>query len=173
VTKKILSTEDSDLFREAVGKVSPLKNDKVHGLGAPRPKPFPKPRPPVHEVADEVLALVGTEDDISYVSGRVAKNSLAKLRQGYFAPQAELDLHGLNSAAAHRELLGFLADAVRARYRCVHIVHGKGYRSQENYPILKNKINLWLRQHPDVLAFCSAPPKDGGAGAVYVLLAMA
>jgi DNA-nicking Smr family endonuclease len=49
-------------------------------------------------------------------------------------------------------------------------VHGKGYRSLDNQPVLKNNLNLWLRQHRDVQAFCSASPKDGGAGAVLVLL---
>jgi len=36
--------------------------------------------------------------------------------------------------------------------------------------VIKNKVNSWLRQHQDVLAFHSAMPKDGGNGAVYVLL---
>ena len=47
----------------------------------------------------------------------------------------------------------------------VKIVHGKGSEA-----ILKTCINGWLRQLPEVLAFCSAPPKDGGNGAVLVLL---
>ncbi|HET8706021.1 MAG TPA: Smr/MutS family protein, partial [Pseudomonadales bacterium] len=37
-------------------------------------------------------------------------------------------------------------------------------------PILKSSVNHWLRQLPQVLAFCSAQPKDGGLGAVYVLV---
>jgi DNA-nicking Smr family endonuclease len=36
--------------------------------------------------------------------------------------------------------------------------------------VLKNKLNAWLRQRDDVLAFCSAPAHDGGSGAAYVLL---
>jgi DNA-nicking Smr family endonuclease len=52
----------------------------------------------------------------------------------------------------------------------VHIIHGKGYRSVDSHPVLKNDLNLWLRQHKDVQAFCSAPPKSGGTGAVFVLL---
>ncbi|MHB8428784.1 MAG: Smr/MutS family protein, partial [Acidiferrobacterales bacterium] len=35
---------------------------------------------------------------------------------------------------------------------------------------LKGKVNSWLRQKDEVLAFCSAPRQDGGTGAVYVLL---
>jgi len=45
-----------------------------------------------------------------------------------------------------------------------------GYRSENNLPVLKNDLNFWLRQHQEVQAFCSATQKDGGAGAVFVLL---
>jgi len=49
-------------------------------------------------------------------------------------------------------------------------VHGKGYRSGARGPILKVAVDTWLRRHPDVMAFTSARPIDGGTGAVYVLL---
>ncbi len=84
--------------------------------------------------------------------------------------QGEIDLHGLNGAAAKQQLVNFLQASISAGHRCVHIIHGKGYRSQDDHPILKNNINRWLRQHKDVQAFCSAAPRHGGAGAVYVLL---
>ena len=36
--------------------------------------------------------------------------------------------------------------------------------------MLKNKLNHWLQQWDEVLAFCSARPVDGGTGAIYLLL---
>ena len=36
--------------------------------------------------------------------------------------------------------------------------------------MLKQKVNYWLRLRDEVLAFCSATRRDGGSGAVYVLL---
>ena len=39
----------------------------------------------------------------------------------------------------------------------VKIVHGKGKDA-----ILKTCVNGWLRQMPEVMAFVSAPAKDGG-----------
>ncbi|EXJ09223.1 Smr domain protein [Nitrincola nitratireducens] len=36
--------------------------------------------------------------------------------------------------------------------------------------MIKSCVNDWLQQIPQVLAFTSAQPKDGGTGAVYVLL---
>jgi DNA-nicking Smr family endonuclease len=52
----------------------------------------------------------------------------------------------------------------------VRIIHGKGNTSLGKMPVLKGRVNSWLRQKNEVLAFCSARPNDGGTGAVYVLL---
>jgi DNA-nicking Smr family endonuclease len=52
----------------------------------------------------------------------------------------------------------------------VRIVHGKGNRSPHGIALLRNKVRLSLVQREEVLAFCDAPPADGGAGAVVVLL---
>jgi DNA-nicking Smr family endonuclease len=86
--------------------------------------------------------------------------------------ELELDLHGLTVSYAREMLLEFLRACRQRRVRCVQIVHGKG-KSSDRQPILKHKLNLWLRQWEDVLAFCSARPRDGGTGAVYVLLRQA
>jgi DNA-nicking Smr family endonuclease len=180
VAKKTLTSEDSDLFRHAVGKVRSIISDKV--LLKPENKPNPYP---VNLSADSDVAAwkpgtaaievekVGLEDSLSFIAPGLQNNVLKKLRRGYFGLDAEIDLHGLNSNEAKRQLLHFLHSCVEEGYRCVHIVHGKGYRSADNHPVLKNNLNLWLRQHNDVQAFCSASPKYGGTGAVFVLLQLA
>lgn len=176
MTKKIISEEDSDLFRQSIGKIRALHSDKVLLSPQDKPKPFPKPKVKNSEerllpsITSYDIDTVGLEDSLSYIKPGLQKTVLKKLRQGYFGLDGELDLHGLNSNEAKRQLLLFLDNALKRKDRCVHIVHGKGYRSVENQPILKNNINLWLRQHQDVLAFCSASQKDGGTGAVFVLL---
>jgi DNA-nicking Smr family endonuclease len=176
VTKKTTHTEDSDLFRSAIGKVQQVKADKVVFTADSKPKPYPKPRSQHIEdaltdrAASADINTVGIEDVLSFMAADAPKNSLKQMLQGYFGIDAEIDLHGLNSNDAKKHLLSFLRDCVVDGCQCVHIVHGKGYRSQDNYPILKNNLNLWLRQHKDVQAFCSASPKDGGSGAVLVLL---
>ena len=76
----------------------------------------------------------------------------------------------MTAATARGEIVRFI-DACRDRHiRCVHLIHGKGYGSGGDLPVLKNRLNSWLRQHHEVLAFCSAQPRDGGRGALYVLL---
>jgi DNA-nicking Smr family endonuclease len=116
---------------------------------------------------------VGQEDSLNYLADGLQNAVLKKLRRGHFGLDAEIDLHGLTSNEAKRQLLHFLLDCVEVGCRCVHIIHGKGYRSPDNQPILKNHLNLWLRQHKDVQAFSSAPSKAGGTGAVFVLLQLA
>ncbi len=174
MTKK-LTKEDRDLFRQTIGEVNSVKNDKAHHTGLKKPKPFPISRNTHTDgdwplVANSEIPIVGAEDEISFANQEIDKKLLIKLRQGQISPDAEIDLHGLSSIEAKRELLDFLHECIKSGCHCVHVVHGKGYRSSENHPILKNNINLWLRQHQHVRAFCSAIPRDGGAGAVYVLL---
>jgi DNA-nicking Smr family endonuclease len=71
---------------------------------------------------------------------------------------------------ARQALSAFLQTCQLKAARCVRIIHGKGRNSQHGLPVLKHKLNKWLQQRNEVLAFCSARQTDGGTGAVYVLL---
>ena len=67
----------------------------------------------------------------------------------------------------------FLDASVRAGPRCLLIVHGRGLNSKDRTPVLKERLKTWLsrgRASHLVLAFATARPHDGGAGALYVLL---
>jgi DNA-nicking Smr family endonuclease len=166
------SDEDRRLFRETVGQVKPVTSDKVQPHMS-RPKPFPRrgDREPMWaEIGSADVPLLRTGDIMSYVCFGLQKSVLRKLRQGHFGIDAEVDLHGYTVDQANSALDHFLRICLADRCRCVHVIHGKGYRSEGDRPILKNKINLWLRHHPEVLAFCTSKPRDGGTGAVYVLL---
>ncbi|NOT85645.1 MAG: DNA mismatch repair protein MutS [Methylococcaceae bacterium] len=178
MAKKILSAAESALFRQTIGAVKKIKTDKLLLRSGTKPSPYPKQHTPdytakLNSADDPDILTVSQEDTLSYLGNGLQKNVLKKLRQGHYGLDGELDLHGLTSAAAKQQLLKFLHDCVEEGCRCVHIVHGKGYRSQDNHPVLKNHLNLWLRQYHDVQAFCSAAQKDGGAGAVMVLLHIA
>ena len=175
MAKKTLSAEDSALFRQTVGKVKALESETLILSSDKKPKPYPQEKPlkVKNSFEDEKnidIEKLYQEDSISFIAPGLQKNVLKKLRKGYFGFDASIDLHGLTSQEAKHQLSRFLHCSVEDGCRCVHIIHGKGYRSPNNQPVLKNDINVWLRLHKDVLAFCSTPPKDGGTGAVFVLL---
>lgn len=175
MTKKNTSNEDGALFRQSVGQVRPVDSDTVLLRPAQKPRPVPtfKPLEQVDPLQNEVAGELETlyqEDKVGFLAPGLQKNVLKKLRKGYYGLDADIDLHGLSSREAQQQLLRFLHYCVEDGCRCVQIIHGKGYNSPDSQPVLKNDINLWLRQHKDVLAFCSTPPKAGGTGALYVLL---
>ena len=165
--------DDPALFREAVKGVRPLKDGGRH---APHRKP-PSPRPLQLE-ADEQAVLAEMRDgplpdvgeELSYRSEGIQDATFRRLRRGAYRIDAELDLHGMRADEAKRATAGFLAAARDGGARCVRIVHGKGLRSKGDGPVLKQRLDGWLRQRNDVLAFTSARREHGGTGAVYVLL---
>lgn len=121
-----------------------------------------------------------TEFDIAdsdeYIEGLAQgldRRLMRKLRRGQFAVQAHLDLHGQTRAEARETVETFIQTSRMQRHRCVLIVHGRGLNSKDQIPVLKENLRLWLtrgRIARAVLAFATARPSDGGAGAVYVLL---
>ncbi len=167
-----LDEEDRVLFRAKVADTTPL----VQELSDPwhkRPPPLPLKQPslPLDEDAVSLSeAEVETHEHLFYAKPGIQKRVLADLQRGAIPRELELDLHGLTVIYARQLCDEFLDACAYRRVRCALIIHGKGYGSQEHQPVLKRKVNYWLRLRPDVLAFCSATLRDGGTGAVYVLL---
>lgn len=95
---------------------------------------------------------------------------ISKLKKGEYEWQAGLDLHGYTLEEARQELENFIHDAIAEKMRSVLIVHGKAWGGLADYPVIKSHVNAWLREMPEVIAFSSAQPADGGTGALYVLL---
>lgn len=115
------------------------------------------------------LSNVQTGDELSFCRPGLQQRTFQDLRRGRLAIDMDLDLHGLTAKLAQKELEDFFQFCHRHRYKCVLIIHGKGYGS-ENQPVLKRLVDVWLREREDVLAFCSATSRDGGTGACYALL---
>ncbi|MCK5522100.1 MAG: Smr/MutS family protein [Thiomargarita sp.] len=167
---------ESVLFKEAMQGVKPLKCDKVP-ITKPRPKAFPKQRYLNDALIRHDMLLdtydpaeLETGEELLFVRSGIQHSVFMKLRRGYFSVTAELDLHGMIVRVAQVEIAAFLRECQNHDVRCARIVHGKGYGSWQKRPVLKNKLNKWLRQRDEVLAFCSARQVDGGTGAVYVLI---
>lgn len=169
--------DDAALFRQAIGEVKPLPDSTP-----PPRKPRPRPAARMAE-RDEVdarsefqrglddPALLAAGDVLSFRRGQLPPRLFQRLRKGQFSVQDELDLHGATALQAEGLLRQFLQEAHAHDHGCVRIVHGKGQRNDREIPVLKNLVDRLLRQRGDILAFHSAPPAQGGTGAVLVLLA--
>lgn len=171
-----------ELWSEATSGARKL--DPGAGLVAPPPPRGPPERVwhPDLDAVDALRALVSGDspfdlsDSDEFVEGWVAgldHKIVGKLRRGEFAVQGHVDLHGLKRDEAKRVVEEFLRRSRLAGKRCVIVVHGRGLHSKDNVPVLKEAVRGWLstqRFSRHVLAFATARPVDGGAGAIYVLL---
>ncbi len=121
-------------------------------------------------LSSEASEIVESHDELLFAAPGVQIRLLKRLRQGHIPWEAGLDLHGHTVDQARDELSAFIRDAARQQLRAVIVVHGKAHTQAGQPALLKSCVNDWLRQLDPVLAFCSAQPKDGGTGAVYILL---
>ncbi len=179
--QKVNDNHDDDLFRAAMSGVSPLPADdkSYHEEGAAVAKPkakklnhYEEDELEIHDpLSDELFVEeVEPEGTISFCETGIQKGVFRKLRSGQYRISDELDLHGTSIKQAKQILMYYLQETPQFESCCVRIIHGKGNRSGSNKPVLKTQVNHWLSEHERVLAFHSAKAKDGGTGAVYVLL---
>jgi DNA-nicking Smr family endonuclease len=167
----------ASLFRDAIGRVRPLKHDAEALPDRPRPPAEPtQSQRDEANVRGELLThpvdhgTIELGDEISYLKAGQPARLLQKLRRGQYSVRAEIDLHEMSSTVAREAIRQFLDDCHRHHELCVRIVHGKGLRSKAQGPVLKQLTDTMLRRRADVLAFTSARPAQGGTGAVIVLL---
>lgn len=172
-----LSDEDKALFHDHMRSVKPL-NDKIKRIKADTPKPPVPPKRakiPIsikkkeYYLSDIIQEPVLSETRLSYSLPGLPNQRFKALKNGQIPWESRLDLHGLKSENARDALCHFIQTQVANEKRCLLIIHGKGGH-QGAPPIIKNLVNRWLPQLDEILAFHSALPKDGGTGAVYVLL---
>lgn len=173
--------DDNLTFSELLDNVKPLHSDHQNRADTVTRKPKPTPIPK-ETLKDEQRVLkesleVSLEvedlqpgDVLSFYRSGIQKTVFKKLKKGQYNIGAELDLHGHTRPEAQVALAKFIQHSREDNIRCVRIIHGKGFRSNNEGPKLKPMVNKWLQQRNEILAFCSARPVDGGTGAVYVLL---
>lgn len=165
-------------FADAVGPVTRLPH---HGRSSHRlPLPTPEPRQRLLDeqaalreaISDEVdvESLLLTDDGLSFRREGVGLDVVTRLRRGEWSIQGQIDLHGLRRDEAREQLAAFLREAARRGWRCLRVVHGKGLGSPGREPVLKVRVQRWLAQHGDVIAFTQARAPEGGGGALIVLM---
>ena len=169
---------ERQLFSRSIGPVTPLRTRNLMD-SAPAPTP---PLPLQHWLDEErvlresisddfdVSTLLDTDDQLSFRRPGIGTEITHRLRAGHWSIQSQLDLHGLRTDEAREALGQFIRHAHKIGLRCVRVVHGKGLGSPGKAPVLKSRVQRWLVQKKEVLAFVQARPMDGGAGALLVLL---
>lgn len=174
---------EKELFSRAVGQVLALPVKHRPGHRAHLPLVPPAPIAVQHQrdeeavmreaISDEfdVESLLDTDDALSFRRPGMGPDVTRKLRRGGWSIQGQIDLHGLRREEARDALSQFIKDAHKTGWRCVRVVHGKGLGSPGKTPVLKGRVQSWLIQKNEVLAFVQARPAQGGAGALVVLLA--
>ena len=187
-TGRPVSKAESELWQQVTGGVNPLpdSHDRVvnPGIGpaanpsdtptvesgdAPAPVPPsalspPPPSPPLSPgPASEPALSHGSAPGLD-------RRTKINLRRGKVGIEARTDLHGMTQEQAHRVLGDFLADSQAAGRRSVLVITGKGAGGTG---ILRDAVPKWLNEGANrkrIRAFSHAAPKDGGEGALYVLL---
>ncbi len=172
------------LFKAATQGITPLPQESVV-----IPKRMIKPSKATATVMARRAAAIGTEgasidgiSDTQALLNPVASEAVLSFRQktlqhrvfdqlkvGNLRWVHAVDLHGCTTEQARAAVLEIIRvaqhDPEAVTPIVIKIVHGKGTEAT-----LKTFVNSWLRQHPEVMAFISAPTTQGGTGAVLVLL---
>ncbi|GAB6038915.1 hypothetical protein JCM15519_34740 [Fundidesulfovibrio butyratiphilus] len=176
--------DDADLFGRAMAGVARLDGVASGRQVAGEAKRVPSPSPvdPEAEAKSRLYDLVSGKVEFElefteeYVQGFVRgldSKIFRQLKAGQLSPEAHLDLHGLNAEQAQMAVLQFFREQYYLGKRCVLLVPGRGLNSPGGQAVLKEELKTWLTRDPlkrVVLAFCTAQPRHGGAGALYALL---
>lgn len=174
-----IGDSDSDLFERTMSGVEPLKKKRafepaagpdLQSAGGPVSTNASRRRtvPPIQKEPATPEPPPLSADSFAGVDRRTVE----RMRRGKLPIDARLDLHGHYQDAAHAELNAFIASCAATGCRLVLVITGKGSVG-EGGGVLRRRLPDWLNQptcRPYVLAFSSARPEHGGAGAFYVLL---
>ena len=157
-----INKEDQALFRSTVEGNAPIDKDAAqHTKKNNQQNAFT-----AYSYITEAN-LTGSDIVFQAQSG-VSPKILKKMKQGNIGGVVALDLHGQTVIEACESMSAFMHEHQHEQF--VHIIHGKGYHSENSMSVLKTQVVSFLNQHPQVMAITSCPEKDGGTGAVFALL---
>lgn len=180
VAEAVQQNDDLALFNKEMHGVKAIDNSNIAKIepNNARKKPDAKtlakraaavgPTETEHAELSDTYAMlnpVASQATLSYRIATLQHKVFEDLKAGNIRWYEAVDLHGCTVEEARTAVLEIIQIAKNENQNVIKIVHGKGPEA-----ILKTYVNSWLRQHRDVLAFVSAPEKQGGTGAVLVLL---
>ena len=160
----MINESDKSLFRSVVENQQPVDKDRSNESKTIETK---SDRPFENYSFLYEPNISGSQEVIHNVDG-LSPKTLKKMKQGNIGYTPSVDLHGYKIEEACRSLSDFIH--FHSDKRFIQIIHGKGYHSNNGLSIMKSQVIHYLKQHPNVLAFCSCPQDMGGTGAVFVHL---
>jgi len=164
-----MNDDDDADFSSLIPGVRRLQSDRVNVYAQRQTaRPGRRAAPDTAEIAADDISESAPRREAHFSPG-LQKKLQRRIRQGQIRPEASLDLHGCRRHEALQMLASFVDESLRRGLRMIVIIHGQGYRSQQD-AVLKPLVQQWLGNHPRVLAWCPAQARDGAAGASYVYL---
>jgi len=168
--RRLVTPEEARVWRAVVRDVKPIAGNSLPAETDP-PPPLPSAAPAVPPA--KVAPPPPRTPLLPLEHGRAAgldRRTADRLHGGQMAIDGRLDLHGMTQDAAHAALLGFVGRAYDGGRRCLLVITGKG-RTGDG--VLRAQVPRWLNQTPlreRIIGFSHARPRDGGEGALYVLI---
>lgn len=171
---------EEEIFTEAMNGV-----ERASWKHTPRPSSKPVRKPDTDPEAEERKMMQEALDEDTpipilehpeYIEGWIGvagKQFLPNLRNGLYSIQGQIDLHGMNREESQIAVEEYIARMSHYRPCCIKIIHGRGINSPADRATLKENLQRFLstrRMSRYVVAYASAPARDGGVGCVYVLL---
>lgn len=157
-----VNEQDRQLFRDTVDSIMPMDKDASHHTSKA------EKQPPFTAYSFVIDGTIASEEVVNYTQSGISQKMINTMKQGHIDNASMIDLHGYKIVEACEILSNFMYHHQFEQF--VHIIHGKGYQSENGISVLKTQVVNFLKQHPQVLACHSCPPKDGGTGAVFALL---
>lgn len=171
--EELLARELAGVKPLAAAPREPTARERFDRELAERRRAAASEQPAVDRIAvgglDAVAAVAG-DARLEFRRDGLQLRQWQKLRKGQIPWALGVDLHGTTRADALRAVDRLIRQAQEEGANCIRVVHGKGHGDDPAALTIKAEVNHFLRRHAQVLAFCSALPADGGAGALYVLL---
>ena len=172
VPRRVVRDDEVQLFEAAMREVKPLATEGENASDSTGAKAVHNVKRPVPDVPPLPMKQTPLPELRGGRAAGLDSRTMERLRRGRIRPEARLDLHGMTQDEAHRAVAGFIATNRSDGRRCVLIITGRG-RGKFGGGVLRKQTPRWLNLQPtrgNILGFAESQPKDGGAGALYVLL---
>ena len=170
-----LDADEKLLWQQVTDTIKPIPKHQIKNNRAPlinKDQPINVKLRPIYE-----LPRHGSDTEPKpYTHGGAPgldKRTQLRLRRGQVKIESRVDLHGMTQTEAHHALIRFIESAYLNGRRSVLVITGKGLRPDGGVGVLRGAVPRWLNEAPLrnwVRAFDYASRRDGGEGALYVLV---